>query len=92
MKVKNKAKNYKNQEELIKTKSYEINSFNNLSNIQFNPEELDILSKEIKEEHIATSLVDNNNPLNIQLSNEEIQILLNEMNNNDSQEKGVLFL
>ena len=85
MKVKNKAKNYKNQEGLIKTKSYEINSFNNLSNIQFNPEELDILSKEIKEEHIATSLVDNNNPLNIQLSTEEIQILLNDMNNNDSQ-------
>ena len=70
MKVKNKSKNNKNQEEIIKTKSDEMNSFKNLSDIQFNPEELDILSKEIKEEHIATSLVDNNSPLNINLSNE----------------------
>ena len=59
----------------------------NLSNIVFNQEELDILSKEILEEKIPQAQKEDNNQLNINLSNEEITTLLNEINNNNNPKK-----
>ena len=82
-KLKNNIKKKKN---LFIVKTYKKPSLNGLSNIQFNPEELDILANEIIEDKNNDFLNENNNPINIQLSNDEIDILLNEINNkNDNQ-------
>ena len=81
MNSKYKSNDAKTKEKLINQKSNNKSIFNNLNEIKFNPEELDILSKEIQDEIIP----ENNNLINIQLSNEEIKILLNEINNNNIQ-------
>ena len=59
----------------------------NLSNIEFNQDELDILSKEISEEKTAKAYQDDKNQINMNLSNEEITKLLNEINNNTNLKK-----
>ena len=59
----------------------------NLSNIEFNQDELDILSKEISEEKTAKAYQDDKNQINMNLSNEEITKLLNEINNNNNLKK-----
>ena len=81
MNSKYKSNDAKTKEKLVNENSNNKSIFNNLNEIKFNPEELDILSKEIKDEIIP----ENNNLINIQLSNEEIKILLNEINNNNIQ-------
>ena len=55
----------------------------NLSDIKFNQEELDILSKEISEEKASQKNNEDINQINVNLSNEEINTLLNEINNNN---------
>ena len=88
MKSKKDKKLQNSEKKSIKSNSDNNPSFNILSDIKFNLEELDILSKEIIDEPIATappSLPENKNQVNVQLSNEEINILLNEMKNDDSQ-------
>ena len=59
----------------------------NLSNIKFNQEELDILSKEIFDDKTPKIQKEDNNQININLSNEEISTLLNEINNNNNIKK-----
>ena len=81
MNSKYKSNDAKTKEKLVNENSNNKSIFNNLNEIKFSPEELDILSKEIKDEIIP----ENNNLINIQLSNEEIKILLNEINNNNIQ-------
>ena len=63
------------------------NSSTNLSNIVFNQEELDILSKEILEEKPSKFPKEDNNQININLSKEEINTLLNEINKNTNIKK-----
>ena len=63
------------------------NSSTNLSNIVFNQEELDILSKEILEEKPSKFPKEENNQININLSKEEINTLLNEINKNTNIKK-----
>ena len=84
MNSKYKSNEAKTKKKLYNHKSNNKTIFNNLNEIQFNQEELDILSREIKDEQIT----DNNNLINIQLSNEEIELLLNEINNNNIQPDG----
>ena len=89
-KLKNDKKKKKN---LFIVKTYKKPTINNLSNIKFNPEELDILAHEIIEDNNNSCLNENNNSINIQLSNDEIDILLNEINNkneNQENEKSIL--
>jgi endonuclease/exonuclease/phosphatase family metal-dependent hydrolase len=62
-------------------------SSSNLSNIKFNQDELDILSKEILEENKPQLTKEDNNQININLSKEEINTLLNEINNNTNIKK-----
>ena len=62
-------------------------STSNLSNIIFNQDELDILSKEIIGDKIPKIQKEDNNQQNINLSNEEINTLLNEINNNNNSKK-----
>ena len=81
MNWKYKSNEAKTKKKLYNHKSNNKTIFNNLNEIRFNQEELDILSREIKDEQIT----DNNNLINIQLSNEEIELLLNEINNNNIQ-------
>ena len=81
MNSKYKSNDAKSKEKLINQKINNKSIFNNLNEIKFNSEELDILSREIKDEIIP----ENNNLINIQLNNEEIKILLNEINNNNIQ-------
>ena len=85
MKSKKEIKNNQNNKKPNISNTYCNTSLKNLSDIKFNQEELDIISKEINDEEITTSHPENNNQVNIQLSNEEIKILLNEINNNDIQ-------
>ena len=59
----------------------------NLSDIKFNQEELDILSKEISEEKASQKNNEDINQINVNLSNEEINTLLNEINNNNNLKK-----
>ena len=82
------------KEKPVNIKSYNKPIFNNLGEIKFNLEELDILTKEIKDDKFNnnTFIQENNNQLNIQLSSEEIKILLNEINNNDNHESDKLLL
>ena len=64
----------------------------NLSDIKFNQEELDILSKEISEEKASQKNNEDINQINVNLSNEEINTLLNEINNNNLKKSDQLFL
>ena len=64
----------------------------NLSDIKFNQEELDILSKEISEEKVSQKNNEDINQINVNLSNEEINTLLNEINNNNLKKSDQIFL
>ena len=64
----------------------------NLSDIKFNQEELDILSKEISEEKASQKNNEDINQINVNLSNEEINTLLNEINNNNLKKSDQIFL
>ena len=64
----------------------------NLSDIKFNQEELDILSKEISEEKASQKNNEDINQINVNLSNEEINTLLNEINNNNLKKSDQLFI
>ena len=85
MNSKYKSNDAKTKKKINNQKSNNKSIFNNLNEIKFNQEELDILSKEIKDEQVTEN---NNNLINIQLSNEEIELFLNEINNNNIQPNG----
>ena len=85
MNFKYKSNDAKTKKKINNQKSNNKSIFNNLNEIKFNQEELDILSKEIKDEQVTEN---NNNLINIQLSNEEIELFLNEINNNNIQPNG----
>ena len=74
-------------EELFKKAFNKSSTSSNLSNIEFNQDELDILSKEISEEKTAKAYQDDKSQINMNLSNEEITKLLNEINNNNNLKK-----
>ena len=85
MKSKNKNNNNRIDREIKNKISEKKSFFQDLTEIQLNPEELDILSKEIKEENHKIFPKENNAQKDFQLSNDELQTLFNEMKNNDDK-------
>ena len=89
MNSKIEANNIYAKEKAINKKCNDKSILKDLSNIKFNIEELDILTKEIKDDEInsinSNILKPNNNLINIKLNNNEIDLLFDEINNNDDE-------